>query len=184
MARGKLRSPHRHAQQVSLVRIATGASITRVPLPASVLATVSQHAGHSGVDLDALGECSPAGEHGRRSGVCASCTWCGTCGGQGKADVVVGVIAQACYPAVGAVNATLSLPPAPAARRSPRLRPLPATQSTHRVARSAWPRRGCADDSTPVIVHGNVSVSCAANSSCPRIGFPSRWRRFTAAGFQ
>ena len=51
-----------------------------------------------------------------------------------SADVVVRVIAQACYPALGAVDAALSLPPAAAAGRAAHLRPLPATQSAQCVA--------------------------------------------------
>ena len=53
---------------------------------------------------------------------------------QGKADVVVRVIAQSDHPALGVVDAPLGFPPTPAAGRPARLRPLPATQSAQRVA--------------------------------------------------
>ena len=53
---------------------------------------------------------------------------------QRAADVMVGIVSQALGATVGAVDAPLGFPPAPAARRSPRLGTLPTAERFERIS--------------------------------------------------
>ena len=57
-------------------------------------------------------------------------------GGQGPADVVVGIVAPDFYPAVDSVETLLGFPPAPAAWCTAGWCPLPGLQATRAIASS------------------------------------------------
>ena len=90
-------------------------------VPAGLVLDLVQQAGHSGV--------------GQRPGLQTSFYHAGDVQGldtqgvvlahQGTADVVVRVVAQACYPAVGVVDAALGFPPTAASGRAARMLPTP-----------------------------------------------------------
>ena len=93
-------------------------------IPVGLVPDLVQQAGHSSVG-ERLG-LQPSLNHARHveglnaQGVVLS--------DQGKADVMVRVVAQAGYPAVGLVQAALGFPPSPAARCASRLGLLPAAE--------------------------------------------------------